>query len=486
MNLGRVFANAIVRRLAYVLVALLLAWIGIGRAEAHGANPFASEAAAYSTCVDHARDEDTIGGSTGAHCTRHGPYAGTYGPGDWYMYQCRRSDGSGCSQVFAQHYFSAATACPVDSPIDPSTGQCATNCGSDGWPDPTQPGQCLNEQKCKAKPALGAKTMVKGNVNSCVDGCQFSAGSGVQVCLGSGAEMRCTLGGATATGAQCAAGEGAPITDTNQECVPLGSGQTACMKPDGQHCYTAGSGKQICWQPGETGQKTTGDTLQKRDAGTTAKPIDPNLPNGDTLIQDGNPTTTTTTVKDASGTRSIATTTANYRTEHGTDAGGSDGTDSGEPGDGSGSAPGDGEGDGEEDGSASGGDTCGSPPVMTGDPVMAMAARQAYLVRCGSSLSDANADGLPDYLATDGLSTDHGEGAVEGKSAWADDDGEAPEIDESGYGLGRSCPAPPTITLAGMSRTIDTSALCDLGDIIAALVYLIALAHAAYIFGGNR
>lgn len=60
MNLGRIFASAIVRRLAYVFVALVLAWCGIGKAHAQercgftpipaAVNPYPTLAAAMAAC----------------------------------------------------------------------------------------------------------------------------------------------------------------------------------------------------------------------------------------------------------------------------------------------------------------------------------------------------------------------------------------------------------------------------------------------------
>lgn len=46
--IGRVFASAVARRLAYVLVAGVLAWCGMGRANAQD---FGTQGAAYSACM---------------------------------------------------------------------------------------------------------------------------------------------------------------------------------------------------------------------------------------------------------------------------------------------------------------------------------------------------------------------------------------------------------------------------------------------------
>lgn len=51
MNLSRIFANAIARRVAYVLVAAALAWLGLGEARAE---TYSDEGTAYSACMGHA------------------------------------------------------------------------------------------------------------------------------------------------------------------------------------------------------------------------------------------------------------------------------------------------------------------------------------------------------------------------------------------------------------------------------------------------
>ena len=80
MNLSRIFANAFARRIAYVVVALVLAWMGIGQARAQAGtctsdNPVTcSQGAAYSAChvsMDLASARRTQLGYTGnaGQCT---------------------------------------------------------------------------------------------------------------------------------------------------------------------------------------------------------------------------------------------------------------------------------------------------------------------------------------------------------------------------------------------------------------------------------
>jgi len=170
----------------------------------------------------------------------------------------------------------------------------------------------------------------------------------------------------------------------------------------------------------------------------------------------------------------------------------------------------DGEEDGDDEGDnvSEGGGSCNQPPVSTGDGILTQIAFQTWKTRCameavtdggalkvkgtgtGGSITvgggtsgggscdpytDANCK--PKYF--DGS---EGDGNGAGVDGWADE-GDGFTADESGFGLSRSCPAPPTITIAGQTRTLDTSGLCDLAGIIGALVLVMAFAHALYVVG---
>ena len=50
MNLSRIFANAFARRIAYVVVALVLAWMGIGQARAKNNSPYSDQGLAFAAC----------------------------------------------------------------------------------------------------------------------------------------------------------------------------------------------------------------------------------------------------------------------------------------------------------------------------------------------------------------------------------------------------------------------------------------------------
>lgn len=163
---------------------------------------------------------------------------------------------------------------------------------------------------------------------------------------------------------------------------------------------------------------------------------------------------------------------------------------------------------------SSGGGDCATPPNSTGDPILAQIAYQTWATRCagersatkletgvnvtvegggtGTDMTATNAkldgiagklDGILGKLGEwlDGF-TGPGEGsAPDPMSVW-DAGTDELQPDSAGYGLPRSCPAPPTFTLAGASRTIDTGPMCELGSIVAALLLLAGAAQFIYAF----
>lgn len=193
-----------------------------------------------------------------------------------------------------------------------------------------------------------------------------------------------------------------------------------------------------------------------------------------------------------------------------------------------GDTPGDEDGDDEGDNAASGGGTCGAPPQCTGDGIACNQLFQQWKTRCAvesgqaklaGTVTDCNAPPPPCmgdhfncttlyYLrqaaCNDGGTAPGGDGEAaqeirdmlkgdgnanagqdgpghEPGDLWSDDDGDWTP-DDMGFGLSRSCPAPPTIIIGGQSRTLDVSGLCNLAGVIAALVLLMAAAHAMWAF----
>ncbi|CAH2708380.1 A coat protein [Xanthomonas campestris pv. nigromaculans] len=72
------------------------------------------------------------------------------------------------------------------------------------------------------------------------------------------------------------------LTPKQPECVGLGGGQTGCVKPNGDYCATASTGKTFCWTPTETGKKTDAPDAQvKSPKGDPVTPPDLVIPDKD-------------------------------------------------------------------------------------------------------------------------------------------------------------------------------------------------------------
>lgn len=137
MKLGRVFANAIARRVAYVVVALILAWMGLGDARAQNTQN-ADQGAAYAACRS-------------AHA------AGMASQSSSYTVQA----GNGCVLQAQQSYYSCsfqrrAVTCPG----------CNFNnisCGAHYFPPATS---------CASRPSAPTLFLPLGGSTQCWNGCE--------------------------------------------------------------------------------------------------------------------------------------------------------------------------------------------------------------------------------------------------------------------------------------------------------------------------
>lgn len=132
MNPGRIFANALARRFAYVIVAAALAWIGLGEARAQSAQACSSYAemctrpVAYQACRTHVDQSTGNGRHVIANCvyyevsSTHGYYQGgtcvTAAPG-----QCQPATSN-------LKNFMHATACPSGQVWNSQTNDCQLPC----------------------------------------------------------------------------------------------------------------------------------------------------------------------------------------------------------------------------------------------------------------------------------------------------------------------------------------------------------------------
>lgn len=244
-----------------------------------------------------------------------------------------------------------------------------------------------------------------------------------------------------------------PPKPTAQVCTAAVNGQTYCTNQAGQSCYTAGTGRQICWNPGETGTKTDGAVLQKRDPGVPNPVVAPAAPPGETITQQGTSTTVVSTSIVNNVTTTTTTTTTTYVTTNGTNAGPTDsGQPTGQPG--SSTTPGSG---------VSGG-ACGTNYGCTGDAVQCAILLESQKSRCASEALTSTTTN-PD---TSTEPTAAGSGYVETKTVGGSD------LDTSGLATGGTCPVIAPLNILGNVVAIDTSKFCEWMQLGGILVMLAA------------
>lgn len=346
------------------------------------------------------------------------------------------------------------------------------------WPDPANPGQCLDDQKCRQRNAGLGTNPPRASVQEsvCIAGCQFKfVGPHIQT----GINGRLMWSGTMEySGAQCPNTQFPVVNEPPrkpQECVPAGAGQTVCVKPNGDQCHTASTGRQICWKPGETGNRNDGTTTQERNAGPEARPPNLQLPNGDNLIQSGPPvTTTTTTINNTTNntTTTTTTTTTNYTTQYGTRPGGNS-RDSGESDDGEDEEPTTpGEGGGEENGVTGG--SCEQGYTTTGDPILGATLKEIHKQRCASEKEAENMRADANTLAAEAGDADGNAGDI-----FVEGEGGLPSaFSESRFTFGAAaCPDFPDVNIGGVPL-VRPAAFCDM---VAAL-HLLFVAI-AYVWG---
>ncbi len=474
MNFSRIFANAIARRLAFVLVALLFSFFFSGRAAAYtrqcvGPESQCSKPQAYADC-DAFINGNWIGDSRTRECRDEPEYS---------MFMAYL----GTSYVGATFYVSG---CPSGRTWNPATNTCS--CPGGYKEDSYNPGTCMDDAKCRAL------NVDLGTGRRSFTGSTYCPGMGCLMTPQDGATTFVNGFGETITsarfeysGASCPPGSPSNPAPAQliqppkpQECTPAGSGQTYCVKPNNEQCHTATTGKQICWQPSQTGEQNDGNIKQTRNAGPNVIPPNLNLPSGDTLVATGPKVTTTTTINNST----VVTTTQNYTTTYGTNPGTGPGT--GQPADGTGGGGTTPEGTG----SSGGGGTCASPPVTSGDPVGGMIALQAWKTRCELEKNNptnetgniANCNAPWTVTGTDqqankarALREAMCPGSVDSSKYLGDGTGEATTgviqennmdllpggLDQSGFGYGNACPTIPTVTVFNQTINFNTGPLCQ-------------------------
>jgi hypothetical protein len=525
------FGTALGRRIAGIVVLLLLALVGANEARAQSATPTCPNGAgcsrqqAWASCeAVKAYWRVNYSNQSGRDFFANNPCHDLNPSTSGTVAVTRLSDGARLSSPSGQSLLSYYSyICPANSNWNETTKQCDATC---------PPGEVMNAltgqcQSCLSRngAANGFPDIVqsKSFLSKCLNGCTYEAQGDKNACVsvgGIGNQQVCT-GVFQFTGGTCGAQQPQPPPPPEpdppkeQECIPNPNGLTVCQKRNGDQCYTGSTtGRQICWTPGETGQKTDGNTQQERTPGQTTPPETKSANNGDSLTQNGTAWTTTTTTN---GTTviTIVTTTTNYQTGSGADAGpgndGEDVDDDGQP------VPGSGNEDDGDGTSESGGQDCDTPPVVTGDNATAAVVKQAWYTRCavekyGKVVSTGDVGDCNSAFTVEGDNAmakqlrakrieicgpegmDSGDASFDQTSIAGDDDGQGngfalegdgtggeidQEPDDSGYGFSRTCPTIPAVQFMGNTIQFDNSVMCDWlalgGQFVLALAALASL-----------
>lgn len=348
-----------------------------------------------------------------------------------------------------------------------------SDCPNGGtWNDETQ--SCGTE--CVGKPPLVGHS-VKGDGGSvCHGGCRYTvrmeAGT---VRLGVGTADERTFGTMDADGATCTAETELDKYNPDRSlCRSAGSTSsgllTQCVQPDGRHCVISGKGDRLCWAPSEYGKRMTMDgslSADSRPQGETPTP--PSAQENPQHIS-----TTTTTNNNKTTVTSIFSGTGNKGGQSDTGAGGRDGS----PGAGNGNGSGDGDGDGDGN-QSSGGGSCDSPPVSSGDPILAQIAMQAWHTRCGGDQPEWTKGDAPEKPGGDDQADIDGAkrfGLRVGPSL----------LDESDLTGGGSCPQMSFSLMGRAIGTQDVPQWCDIVRIMRALILIFGAYTALQILLGKQ
>jgi hypothetical protein len=269
MNVPRIFANAIARRVAYVVVAIALAWLGFGgeaRAQDYSRcyNPndpqqtpgFSStqwpmcpdRGAAYAEAIK-ASNAMRVAGQGGVGTARINAF-GNYGGGRACAY-ARQEYNPSVGNYDAYRCWPAANECPEGLEWDPVSQTCG--------------GPCEGLEPIPSGDAHGP-----GSTSGiCSDGCSYSCSFALELTIDG--QLRSVCGSAwTPTGAQCAAGDPAPIppvTDTDGDGTsdpndnsPNNPGESGDGSNQDESRACGGEGQPECAEDGSNAGSGNGNT----------------------------------------------------------------------------------------------------------------------------------------------------------------------------------------------------------------------------------
>lgn len=448
--LARIFANAIARRVAYVVVAIALAWCGIGRAEAavcgvptraelaasagsgqtytyeglaraacHGFGPEYVEIISGQNVIFEANGTCTPSGTGNRRFTHGATYVGRFSS------TCERLGPSGNYSSSQQGWLWTDAGCPLGTQWNEALKQCLAPCDLNAPPLPEGSGYIPSNGNL----GFPANDPNGCPITTCSNSCEYAQPSS--------ATMRYV------------------VIDGTAHCNVAG------WNPTGQNCIAGvgGSGP----APGSTPTDSDGDGTSD---GNDSAPNNPGQGGGGDENGEGQ-------AEDGSGT-----------------CGGDGQPTCGSPGTGSGNGN-----------TSGGGHDCNTPPSSTGDAILAQIAYQTWATRCaitgmgnaGPGNGTGNGDGSGE--GTGGEFDGDAEGrdaATEGDSedperedVVEESETEEPELDTSGYGYSRSCVAAPTVTVFGQTITFDTGPMCQWLELASYFVLVLAALGSARIINGG-
>lgn len=432
VNFSRDLQRAIAKRLALVIVAAFFAWFGVGRVHAQDYSSCYSNSLAVWECPDRETAYREVKRAAVDYLATIGRTLETElgydnfscGASKCYIYYRARATNGYVAN--AGRMWALANECPAGKPWDDITKTCGSPCAD--------------------APPLGPNAVSGTSGSMCSNGCKYRqkvdpAGDFSALCMGSGASMFCAAKGWEPTGETCEADQFPPPKPYDPEkpvCATMAGGTfNECVRPDGRHCVTSAAGRTLCWGKGETGPRSTADGKEGAD-----RQESPNTTSPPSNMKNPTPAGSSITTIDGR--------TYNSNTYNG------DGSTGGQ------SNTGDG---GKDDG----------PGGKDGDMEGLLGQIKGAIDKIGNWI-----DGLGSEAG--GLDTSQGDD-VDPDTAWIEEE-DPGDLNAGGYGWGRSCPPPPSISVPGGGQ-LDFSLLCSAASMFGALILAAAYVQAAFIIGRN-
>ena len=466
MKFGRIFANAIARRVAYVLVAMALAWLGLSDARAQSSGTYASQGAAYAACNSYAaglsRNPANVGGKIA--CELEGA--------TWYRAMERTAGGALWTPRSGSFSFPVNGSCAA---------QPSTTFASDAR-IPTGSVGCVN-----GGPSSGCEFVVTSNGDGTYTRSFNFPGSGACNVIPdcptgplSGWYMHPGTGLCQPIEQECAANQTKnPTTGNCENACPSGMVADAegLCKPSEDDC-PAGNVRSPSGEclPGE-GQCAAGEA--RRPNGTCGRDSDGDgQADEDDEDPENDPDRETASGGDScsappscsGGPIDCLQAKIQWRIDCNT----------------------------RHKVNVTGG-ACGAMPVCVGENCKAMEYAQLlqqWKAACALEKL-ANADGggeggnhadLIDLLTGPGsINGEHGDtgGMPGGDGPFEWGEGEEHEPDTTGFGYGSSCPSPPSFTVGGRTISIDLTIMCQWVSLAGSIVLILAgLASVRIVSGG--